>query len=51
MDLTLVPELTTSRLPETKQRIADHGLRVICLGAGARCRHRDAKNESAMRVS
>lgn len=47
MDLTLVPELTPARLPDTKRQLADHGLSIVCLGASANMHETDAAKRAA----
>lgn len=46
MDLTRVPELTIGQ-SETKQMLADHGLRLTCLGSSAEMHHADPAKRAA----
>ena len=47
MDLTKAPELAPERLPDAKRQLADHGLRVSCLGASAEMHQMDAAKRAA----
>src|SRR6266516_581307 len=47
MDLTQVPELAPERLGEAKRQLAEHGLRVPCLGSSANMHEMDAAKRAA----
>src|SRR5437867_11858607 len=47
MDLTHVPELAPERLGEAKRQLAEHGLRVPCLGSSANMHEMDAAKRAA----
>ena len=49
MDLTKRPEFTPARLDDTRSQIANHGLRISCLGASTNMHETDAaKREAGM---
>jgi sugar phosphate isomerase/epimerase len=49
MDLTTRPEFAAAQLDQTQRQIADHGLRISCLGASANMHETDvAKRATAM---
>ena len=47
MDLTKRPEFTSGQLDLTRRQIADHGLRISCLGASANMHEMDAPKRAA----
>src|ERR1044071_7632266 len=47
MDLTQAPEFAAERLGEAKRQLAEHGLRVPCLGSSANMHEMDAAKRAA----
>jgi sugar phosphate isomerase/epimerase len=47
MDLTRRPEFAPERIAESRRQLADHGLRVVCLGSSANMHETDASKRAA----
>jgi sugar phosphate isomerase/epimerase len=47
MDLTKCPELAPARVADSKREVADHGLKIVCLGASANMHEPDDVKRAA----